>query len=248
MLKKIKNISWVEWLLIGGFVILLLGLPLLVSYLFGETDSWGTLYSPWSHAVNINTEIAIEEFRSGQSPDEMFLGHRLMAFLGILLFYIIGPGLLIINGIGTSAAKQENDSRGTFQVGLVLVLAGIINLGLEAAISPTVQQNSRESAAVSELKDQMRHEMLKIGIASYEHYVLPDSLGGNGGSFEGLSLDDIDGELDFSTTGYRLVPVTDTLVKIVGVKPSPSPAVQKDSIRLVAHSHPNTIMDWQQSN
>lgn len=243
MLKKIKGMSWVEWGVVVAATILLLVLPGMISGQIGyETAPAPTSFSPWLLARGIEIEIAVEEFNSGYPPDQLFLEYRIMALIGILLFYLVGPGLLILYGLGSPSG--ENGSLAPFQAGLVLVLAGIINLGVLSVLPSMAHETARKDAANSSQKDQMRQEMFKIGQAAYEYYVLPDSLGGGGGSFAGISFSDIDAELDFPTTAYRLHPESDTLLRIVGTKPLPYPSEKKDSVRLVAHGHPNTVMEY----
>jgi hypothetical protein len=240
--------SWVEWTGILAAATILLVLPTatgdLVEY-EGDIGSHPVL-SPWMHADAVTTKIAVEEYSSGRSPDRSFPVHRTMALGATLLYYVIGPGLLILYGVGSSS--DEETSHVPFQAGLAVVLAGLINLGMTAVLPRMARQDAERENANQKLQDQMTREAFAIGRAAYQYYTLPDSLGGGEGRFRGITFDDIDSTLNFSTTAYELRVESDTLLKIVGTRPLPYPSGEKDSLQVVAQSMPSSVVEIEFQN
>lgn len=253
MLEKIRKMSWAEWGVVLAVAGLLLALPAIVNRLIEyspQSNIEPSFFSPWIHADAVTTKIAVEEFSSRQPPGRSFVVHRAMALVETLLFYVIGPGLLILYGVGTSSGEDssrvEPSGPGStsvfFQTGLALMLAGLVNLGMSSVLPRLARQQAEKENANQKIMDQMTREALKIGYAGYQYYALPDSLGGGGGSFRGLTFNDIDSTLGFPTTPYRLRVESDTLLKIVGTKPSPYRSGEdEDSIRVVARSTPSSV-------
>ena len=248
MLEKIRKMSWAEWGVVLAAAALLLALPSVAGRLIEyspQSNIEPSFFSPWIHADAVTTKIAVEEFNSRQPPSQSFPLHRTAALLATLLFYVVGPGLLILCGVGTSSEEKPSSQSWTgvfFQAGLALVLAGLINLGMLSVLPRLAYQQAQEENANQKVLDQMTRKALKIGYAGYQYYALPDSLGGGGGSFRGLTFNDIDSTLGFPTTPYRLRVESDTLLKIVGTKPSPYQSGEnKDSIRVVAQSTPSSV-------
>lgn len=238
-------------MIIAGGVIFLLALSVVLFSVSNVEGFAGLgLFSPWSIAGGLSARLAIDVFSGEVAEENSYLAYHILVLCSILIYYILGPGLLIACGITTSSNEAENNTTPSplFKTGLVLTIAGILTLGIEAFLVPKIQKNSRQSAASSAQKDQMRQHMIEMGINAYEYFILPDSLGGNKGSFAGLNDKTIMDGLDIQPEPYHLETVSDTLLKIVGRKPSPDNAAGKDSTHLILHVHPETILDWEKSN
>jgi len=217
MLEKIKALTFVEWTAILAAVALLLLLP----GAFGGASEGGpdpsiypSFFSPWAAADAVTTEIAIREF-NGESSGGPFWEGRAVALGAVLLYYVTGPGLLILCGIGASSGKRgptegtpakETSAKETpaeetlekkasgrswrdrfFQAGLGLALAGLVNLGLLSVLPRLAYRQARASNANQMAEDQLVREVHAVARAAYQYYALPDSLGGGEGSFEGIT-------------------------------------------------------------
>lgn len=245
MFERIKGVSWVGWTAILAGAVALLTLPSLATDHYREQQQLHGPFalSPWMNADAVETKVAMEEFNSRETLSRPFLWHRSMALVGILLFYVIGPGLLILFGIGTSSRPHRRRPSVSFHVGLALVLAGVVNLGVAATLPRLAAEQARKENTNQKVRDQMSREVLRVGHAAYQHFALPDSLGGGGGSFRGIAFGDIEAELSFSLAPYQLHVESDTLLRITGTEPTPRPSAGNDSIRVVARSRPSNVLE-----
>lgn len=249
MIEKIKRISGVEWALMAGLVILLDALPMILSNWLGYQGRDFSLFSPWQSAASVSSLVSIDLFKEGMVGDNAYIGWRMLTLASVWLCYIIGPGLLILFGIGSSSGDtEESTSRSLlFKAGIVLTIIALLNVGKKAITNPIKNSRTQIMAQYSAHTDQMRSEMIQLGHAGYEYFVLPDSLNGGDGSFEGIDLEEVANrnDLNLSAGTYRFKIVSDTLLRITGKgAPSTLPA-EKDSIRLALEVHPKVMLDWQ---
>lgn len=242
MLEKIKQVSWRKWAamcLIAIFLSILLGFGL--SYI--ENLRYPT---PWTNATHISTKIAINEFSGEVTGNTIFFKQRMGALTGILVFLIIGPGLLILCGYESKSKVDESEKNTAdwgFQTGLVITLMGLLTFTLQAIVAPIVQANTRTSASRSAKLDELRQNLLLLGYDSFEYMVLPEHRGG-GGSFEDLQLQDLPSYNTFDS--YHIQETgSDTVLRIIG-KGKPTYAIDGEDLEEVKVSvkvRPSKITD-----
>lgn len=260
MLEKIKRISWVEWLLLIAMSISLLIIM-----------SWSLSYvenvffpEPWSNANGVSTEIAMEKF-TGETVFGSFMKSRIAALTGILLYFIIGPMLLILYGYGREQTSQEEptgqsagdsetadngnaESRPVplgFRAGIVITLMGLLPFAAQAVISPIVQENTRTSSSKSKKKDELRHNLLTLAVEAYEYMVLPEKYGGGDGSFRGLSIEELPHYENLPSGTYQIKNMpSDTVLQITGSAVPDYPASRTDSVTITIQVQPTKLFKW----
>ncbi len=247
MKEKIKQIAWYNWIL---FFLLSVGLFILLNAGIFRFFDIHTI-NPWTNANEVGSKIAIETFSDGTAGDVIYSKQRFAALAGILLYLIIGPGILILFGINSSKEEQTEEIKSGnltgFVIGFVITVMGIIPMGLEAVISPIVHENSRTSASQSAKKDEIRNHLLLLAQQSYEYLVLPEKQGGGGDSFKGLDIENLPAYKDIEKGQYRFVNTdSDTLLHITGTGTPEYKADAGDTekVTLSVEVRPSDITNW----
>lgn len=247
MLEKIRQISWVQWsAMVGGFIILTVLGRVGLSYI----DDLNAL-APWSNALHVSSRIAIRNFAGETTGNTTFVKQRLAALFGIILYFIVGPGLLILYGYESKSSSEESSQRmgrWSFKAGIVIILMCIIPFTLGAILTPIVQSNTRKSTSRNEKADELRQHLILMGADSFEYVVLPKSYGGGDGSFEGLQLDDLPGYDRTPSNSYSIQETnSDSVLKIVA-RGKPDYAVDPGDLEEVSVSievGPSRMMELQ---
>lgn len=251
MRDKIKQISTIGWIaIIGSSLGLAILLPSASSYL-------ADIYSldPWQNAKIVAVLEAINNFSEGSATDSIYYNHLIGALTGVLLFFIIGPGFMILYGFGSSEDSKSNHSLLGFSTGLTITLAGLLMFGIETT-QQTVADNSeaaKKNALItsrSAATDDLRQQMVALAADSFEYLVLPEEQGGGGGSFSDLKINELpsyghSGPGTFSFTETN----SDTLLRIVGtVKPDLQNDGDSNPITVIARVSPSDIISWEKNN
>lgn len=244
MLEKIRQISWVQWIvMIVAFITLTVLGRLGLSFIENLNG-----LAPWSNALHISNQIAINNFEGETTGNNIFLKQRLAALIGIIFYFILGPGLLILYGYESKPSEEKSrqgNSLWRFKAGIVITLMCIIPFTLGAILTPIVQENTRGSVSKNEKIDELRQDLILLGADSFEYMVLPQKYGGGNGSFEGLQLDDLPSYNDKTSKNYSIQEISsDTVLKIVA-RGTPDYAVEKGELEEVSVSvevRPSTMM------
>lgn len=245
MLEKIRQISWIQWIVV---IVCSIFLSILLGFGLSYIDNISYL-APWSNAFHISTQIAIDNFSGEATGDTVFIKQRLAALAGIILFFVVGPGLLILYGYESKASEEKSNQSTNlwrFKTGIVITLLGLLPFTLEAIITPIVQANSRTSASRNEKLDELRQDLIKLASDSFEFIVLPEHHGGGDGSFEKLQLQDLASYSNTTSNSYSIQETSsDTVLRIIA-KGKPDYAVDAGDLEEVSVSvevRPSNIMN-----
>jgi hypothetical protein len=259
MIERIRRLSFLEWgLIVGGTLVLAL-VPSAVANAFRDSflDLSGPIFfSPWMHAEGVSTKVAIEAFEFS-GPDRPYLWHTAMALVSILAFYVAGPGLFV--SVGTGRPLPDEGTEASFQVGLTLLLAGMLTLGFGAVGPRLAMDRAERENANQQAQDQMVEQLSLIGQAAYQYYVLPDSLSGGGGSFDGLTRADLQAHLPgtlsesdwtiakpdvrASLKAWDIEVKSDTLLEVRAARSTPYPSSEDDSLRGAVRVRPSAVAE-----
>lgn len=207
----------------------------------------------WSIAGGVSTINSIDIFSDGIPSSTPSLDNQITALLSILVYLVIGPGLLVVFGIhreDSSPDDSNNSSFIGFIAGLIIVFGGIISFGIESAMYAyaNTHQNSVKSAAKSAATDQVRYNLTRLATESYQYMVLPKEQGGGGGSFDGLEITDLPSysELEYGTYQFSDLE-SDTLLRIAGsaLPDHPDARAESDKIELIVQVMPEDIIRWE---
>lgn len=245
MKEKIKQLSGVQWTLL---VVIAIALSISLGYGLSYIDSMNYI-EPWANASNVSSHIAIDKFSGSYNSDTVFLDQRLSALTAILFYMLLGPLLLILFGYESISNRSEEEKKNiflAFKTGIVITLMGLIPLLAEAAIIRIVQGNTREMAAQSRTKDELRQNLALLAVESYQHLVLPERLEGGGGSFEGLKIDDLPSYKGLTEGTYRFEETdSDTVLKITGSDRTDYPVENEGpEMQLSVTVMPTEITNW----
>ncbi len=241
MLEKIRQISWVQWILM---IVCSISLSILVGFNLSNINNlsyFDYLYylAPWARASKISFSIALDNFSGEATGDTVFLKQRLLALTSIILFFIVGPGLLILNGYESNSSEEKNNQRTGlwgFKASIVITLMGLLPFTLIAIVNPTIHANNRTSASKSEKIDELRQDLILLATDSFEYMVLPERLEGGDGSFEGLQLQELPSYIDTTSKSYSIQETSsDTVLKIIA-RGKPDYAVEKGGLGEVSVS------------
>jgi amino acid transporter len=247
MLERIKQISWVQWIVM---VVLSIAFSILIGFGLSYIDNLYYL-SPWTSADQVSTQIAIDNFAGKATGDTVYFRQRMAALAGILLFLVVGPGLLILSGYESSSKSEKDESKEhtglwRFKAGIVLTLMGLFPFTLEAIIPPIMHENTKISASRNAKLDNLRNNLLKLANESYEYLVLPKSYGGGDGSFEELQLQDLSSYEDITIGSYSIEETkSDTVLRIIGRAKPDYPVNDEDleEVEVSVDIRPSKISD-----
>lgn len=207
-------------------------LPWSIAISLGLVLFWGMAYFDlrwpgiWEVAQGVDTIRAINEFGSGITDMEAYWEQRLNAFLGLVVLFVLGPGLWIFSEI-RNEEKESTDPEDRLKKGPVWY-AGVILvvIGLNYAIPVTVIKgvafsNTWESAEESRNIDKLRARLLTLATDAAEHYYLSLKGGKNGGFIDGdhkFSLQQLESYGSDIQNEYVLAPVkSDSAITIYGI-------------------------------
>ena len=148
-----------EWLiLIGAFVLLVIGFSYLRSNYILTIDSWINLLSPISShlLVGHNTVNAMNAF-SGKEFEEISFQMIFMIFCIVTIYMIIGPWLFF-NGFKLSRQNEDFKKPWQWYIGGIICIASlsVVPLTINSLI---VAKNSNESYLTNRLQDNIRVEL-----------------------------------------------------------------------------------------
>ncbi len=212
-------------------------LPWAIAISFGLILFWGLEYvglkwpiGIWEIAQGVDTIRAINEFGSGILDMGAYREQRLIAFSGLILFFVLGPGLWIISEIRNEKREvrkpEDRLKKGPFwYVGVILVV-----IGLNYAIPATVMKayyfnNTWESAEESRNIDKIRDQLFTLASGAAEHYYLSFKNGEEGGFINDqgkFSLQQLESYDSDTQNEYVLAPIqSDSVLIIYGVGYTP---------------------------
>lgn len=131
----------------------------------------------WEIAQGVDTIRAINEFSSGITDLEAYWEQRLIAFSGLVIFFVLGPSLWIYSEIRNQGKEitgpEDRLKKGpVWYAGIILVVIGL-NYALPVAIIKGIAfNNTWESAEKNREVDRMRSELLTLAADAAEFYFL----------------------------------------------------------------------------
>lgn len=259
MTERIKRLSLLEWGLIVGSVLFLAVAPSELERVI-RTNELGfggpVFFSPWMRAEAVATKAAMQSFELS-SLSRPRLWQLAVALVGVLAFYVAGPGLFVL--IGTRRPLPDEGVETGFKAGFAMLLTSGLVLG-HTAIGPRLAMDqARNSNGNQMARDRMVQKLQVIGQAAYQYYVLPGSLSGGGGSFRGITRSDIkaNSPARLEPSGWPLEmeglmsPVkkeaiqvkSDTLLVVEAAKQKPYPSGKSDTLRATLRVSPSAVLD-----
>ena len=207
--KQPNSYNWLPW----AIAIAIVGLiTVSIALLDMVPDNIGLM--PWDRASGVDTVRAITEFSDGTIDMGTYWEARWWALGSMIVFFIIGPSMWIFSEI-----KNENSpecsvelNRGIFwYVGVVLVALAFLYAVPITAVKAYVFQNTWESADKSRKADQIRGDLLTMGLELSEQYYLSD------GKLEALKLENINGSPNAAYTYMLEKGNQDSVTTIYGI-------------------------------
>lgn len=208
-------------------------LPWAIAISIGLFLFWGLEYiglkwpiGIWEIAQGVDTIRAINEFGNGVLDMGAYREQRLIAFSGLILFFVLGPTLWIFGEMRNKKSEinkaEDRLKKGPFwYIGVILVV-----IGLNYAIPGTVMKayyfnNTWESAEENRNVDIIRAQLFTLAADAAEHYFLSFKEGEEGGFINDqgtFSLQQLESYDNDTQNEYVLAPVeSDSIITIYGI-------------------------------
>jgi hypothetical protein len=149
---------------------------------------------PWVNAAGMTIEDGLAEF-SGGTPSPATPQQRTTVLASLLAVLVIGPTLFLFGWRQRRLVQDSAGPRSNLTIPTILFILGgtlsftVVVPAVPAAIFQRMVSNSmRKSQAVSSNKDEIINELNWVKTKAYEYRILPGSMGGGGGSYEGFQL------------------------------------------------------------
>ncbi|NGP77449.1 hypothetical protein G3570_12445 [Balneolaceae bacterium YR4-1] len=212
-------------------------LPWAVAILIGMILFWGLKYIDmqwpigiWEVAQGVDAIRAINEFGSGILDMGAYREQRLIAFSGLILFFVLGPSLWIYGEIKNEKREISKPGdrlkKGPFwYVGVILIVIGL-NYAIPATVMKAYYFNTTwQSAEESRNIDKVRAQLFTLASDATEYYYLSFNDGDEGGFINDqatFSLQQLDSYSSDTQNEYVLGPVqSDSVITIYGIGYSP---------------------------
>lgn len=212
-------------------------LPWTIAISIGLILFWGLEYvglkwpiGIWEIAQGVDTIRAINEFGSGILDMGAYREQRLIAFSGLVIFFVLGPTLWVFSEIHNEKKEvskpEDRLKKGPlWYAGVILVV-----IGLNYAIPATVMKayyftNTWESAEESRNLDRIRSRLFTLGTDAAEYYFLSFKDGREGGFIKKgneFSLHQLESYRSDTRNVYVLGPIeSDSVITIYGIGNTP---------------------------
>lgn len=208
-------------------------LPWTIAISIGLILFWGLEYvglewpiGIWEVAQSVDTIRAINEFGSGVLDMGLYREQRLIAFSGLILFFVLGPTLWIFSEIGNKKSDaltpEDRLKKGPiWYVGVILVVIGL-NYAIPATVTKAYYfNNTWEAAEENRNVDEVRTQLFTLASDAAEYYFLSFKEGEEGGFIndnDTLSLQQLDSYGNDTENEYVLAPVeSDSVITIYGI-------------------------------
>ncbi|MDR8391321.1 hypothetical protein NC796_09245 [Aliifodinibius sp. S!AR15-10] len=246
MKEKIKQISALGWVAIFlSSISITILIPEMLQYF-----EVGNTVEPWRNAYRVSTAIAIEIFSEGTPGEIVYTKERLSALAGIIILFIIGPGLFLLCGLNGNDEPTDSNSFIGFVSGLIITISALFMMSVEVGMYTFIYDNSKVSASRSSKTDEIRLNLSTLATESYQYLVLPEEQGGGGGSFEDLHIENLPSYSELEPGSYRFgESPSDTLLRIIGSdKPDYTAGdEQAEEVTLIVNVQPSDILHWKKN-
>lgn len=175
---------------------------------------------PWMVAAEITISDGLDNF-SGVSSGPMSDGQRSAMLIGLLLSLVVGPTLLLIglrDWKSTPVPKRWHPP--ALLLGAVLVVSTTVPSVILAASQWQTFSTMQEAQKIARERDDMVSTLHHVGRDARQFRILPETLGGGGGTFQGYEIPATlkeDGQFRCEVSGAN-----DTLITLVAVSKSGS--------------------------
>ncbi|MDZ7659566.1 hypothetical protein [Fodinibius sp.] len=207
--KQSDTYSWLPWAVAASVTILIA-----VSMAFLDVLPENISLMPWDRASGVDTMRAINEFSDGNIDMGNYWNARWWALGGIILFFIIGPSMWIFTEINNEKKPEPSDvlNKGLgWYVGTVLVALVLLYAVPGTAVKAYIFQNTWESADKSRTADQIRGDLLTMGLELSEQYYLSD------GKVETLNLKHLNSKPNDAYTYVLEKDNQDSVMTVYGI-------------------------------
>jgi len=207
--KQPNSYNWLPWAIAISIVVLI---TVSIALLDMVPNNIGLM--PWDRASGVDTVRAINEFSDGTIDMGTYWEARWWALGGMILFFIIGPSMWIFSEIKNEKKPIRSNglSKGpVWYVGVVLVALAFLYAVPITAVKAYVFQNTWENADKSRKADQIRGDLLTMGLELSERYYLSD------GKVETLKLENINGSSNAAYTYVLEKDKEDSVITIYGI-------------------------------
>lgn len=208
-------------------------LPWAIAILVGMILFWGLGYiglkwpiGIWEIAKGVDTIRAINEFGNGNLDTGAYLEQRLIAFSGLIIFFVLGPSLWIYGELQYEkrdiSKPGDRLKKGPFwYAGVILVVFGL-NYSIPGTVMKAYYFNKTwEGADESRNIDRIRSQLFTLATDAAEHYYLSFKGGKEGGFIEDgreFSLEQLENFSRDTQNEYVLAPVdSDSVITIYGI-------------------------------
>ncbi|MDX1585329.1 MAG: hypothetical protein R3222_01240 [Balneolaceae bacterium] len=208
-------------------------LPWAVALSIGLILFWGLKYvglkwpiGIWEIAQSVDTIRAINEFGSGVLDMGPYREQRLIAFTGLILFFVLGPTLWIFGELHNekrAVTKPEDRlKKGPFwYAGVILVVIGL-NYAIPGAVMKAYYFNKTwQGAEENRNVDELRSRLYTLAFDAAEYYYLSFKDGENGGFINDqgtFSLQQLESYGNGTQNNYVLATVeSDSVITIYGI-------------------------------
>ncbi len=176
----------------GATLVLVFGFERLFSHQRFTPDVF--IPFPWIVAAGQTIDDGLQMF-SGKLPTIMSMSHRLALLADMLVVFVLGPTLLLMSW-RKMRLEKEQQGRSSIRVlwTLLFVVGGVISFGVMIPAIPIaiIQRSAATSLfhaqAVQTNKDFIINDINFIALYARQHKILPKSMGGGEGSYQGFSI------------------------------------------------------------
>lgn len=172
MSEQTETYRWLPWVVAGAAVVLI-GFSITLFDLGWR--SWLGIM-PWEQAQNVDVMRAIHAFDEGLQDSAPYWPERAKALAGLLIVFVLGPSLWIFSEVrnqeeGDPSADQLKKGAGWY-AGVMTMIVGLLIVFPGTVVKGNYFQNTWESADKSRNIDELRSELLALGIEAAEWYYL----------------------------------------------------------------------------
>lgn len=149
---------------------------------------------PWVYAGGMTISHGLSEF-SGKDPQPLTSAQRYSVLASLLIVFVVGPTLFFFGWRQRKMAKESGEPRSRLLAATAMfIVGGILTFTVVVPAIPAgiaqrmVSQSMKKAQAISSNKDDIINELNTVKSRAYQYWILPTSLGGGGGTYEGFQI------------------------------------------------------------